>query len=110
MLPLPSPPLPSPSTPGSCWTRLGWSCAVHAHPDDEFLFTGALLASLVAAGTQVVLVTATRGEEGEIVTGSVAGRRPPPDRGDPSSDEIEAATRALGILERHWLGTAPALA
>ena len=83
--------------------------AVHAHPDDESLSTGALLASLVAAGTQVVLVTATRGEEGEIVTGSVAADDPRPIE-EIREHEIEAATRALGILERHWLGTAPALA
>lgn len=82
---------------------------VHAHPDDESLSTGALLAELVAAGTRVVLVTATRGEEGEIVPDAI-------DPGDPRpleeirETEIAAATSALGISERHWLGTAPALA
>lgn len=83
--------------------------AVHAHPDDESLSTGALLASLTAAGTRVVLVTATRGEEGEIVPGSVdpAETRP---LEDVREGEIAAATSALGIAERHWLGTAPALA
>src|SRR5699024_11540026 len=51
--------------------------AVHAHPDDESLSTGALLASLTAAGTRVVLVTATRGEVGEIVDGYVDPALPP---------------------------------
>lgn len=83
--------------------------AVHAHPDDESLSTGALLASLTAAGTRVVLVTATRGEEGEIVPGALGA-----DESRPLEEirdaEITAATAALGIAERHWLGTAPALA
>ena len=58
------------STPTDPWQLLESSrtvLAVHAHPDDESLSTGALLASLVAAGARVELVTATRGEEGEIV-------------------------------------------
>lgn len=83
--------------------------AVHAHPDDESLSTGALLASLTAAGTRVVLVTATRGEEGEIVPGSVDAAESRPLE-DVREDEIAAATSALRITERHWLGTAPALA
>ncbi|MCL1899004.1 MAG: PIG-L family deacetylase [Promicromonosporaceae bacterium] len=41
--------------------------AVHAHPDDETLFTGALIASWAAAGQQVTVVTCTRGERGEVI-------------------------------------------
>ncbi|MEM7274475.1 MAG: PIG-L family deacetylase [Actinomycetota bacterium] len=37
----------------------------HAHPDDEALSTGGLMAKASAAGHRVVLVTATRGEQGE---------------------------------------------
>ena len=37
----------------------------HAHPDDEALSTGGLMAKAAAAGHRVVLVTATRGEQGE---------------------------------------------
>ncbi len=37
----------------------------HAHPDDEALSTGGLMAKAAAAGHRVVLVTATRGELGE---------------------------------------------
>ncbi len=83
--------------------------AVHAHPDDESLSTGALLASLVAAGTRVVLVTATRGEEGEVVAGAIAPEDTRPLE-EIRESEIAAATAALGLAERHWLGTAPALA
>lgn len=83
--------------------------AVHAHPDDESLSTGALLASLASDGTRVELVTATQGEEGEVVDGAVAAadlRTLEEIR----TEEIDAATAALGIARRHLLGTAPALA
>ena len=39
---------------------------VHAHPDDECLGTGGTLARYAAEGVRTVLVTATRGDEGEI--------------------------------------------
>ena len=41
---------------------------VHAHPDDETIGTGATMARYVADGAQVTLVTATSGEEGEILS------------------------------------------
>ena len=41
--------------------------AVHAHPDDEVLFTGGTLADLSARGAEVTVITATLGEEGEII-------------------------------------------
>jgi LmbE family N-acetylglucosaminyl deacetylase len=37
---------------------------LHAHPDDEALFTGGTMARLAAEGHRVVLVTATAGEAG----------------------------------------------
>lgn len=37
----------------------------HAHPDDEAISTGGLMATAAAAGHRVVLVCATRGEQGE---------------------------------------------
>lgn len=37
---------------------------LHAHPDDEAIFTGATIRTLADAGARVVLVTATGGEEG----------------------------------------------
>lgn len=81
----------------------------HAHPDDESLATGALLATLARAGTRVVLVTATRGEEGEVVPGSIPeGEDRPLD--EIRAHEIDAACAHLGITERHMLGEPPALA
>lgn len=44
---------------------------VHAHPDDETLVTGTLMAMCVAHGMKVSVLTATRGEKGEVVPGSV---------------------------------------
>ncbi len=38
---------------------------LHAHPDDEAIFTGLTMRRLADAGVRVVLVTATGGEEGE---------------------------------------------
>lgn len=45
----------------------GGLLAVHAHPDDETLATGALLATWAAAGRPVTVVTCTRGERGEVI-------------------------------------------
>jgi len=41
----------------------------HAHPDDEAIATGGTMASLADQGHRVVLVTATRGELGEVDDG-----------------------------------------
>lgn len=41
----------------------------HAHPDDEAIATGGTMAKAAAAGHRVVLVAATRGEQGEPVPG-----------------------------------------
>jgi N-acetyl-1-D-myo-inositol-2-amino-2-deoxy-alpha-D-glucopyranoside deacetylase len=40
---------------------------VHAHPDDETLWTGGLIATAAAAEARVVVVTCTRGERGEVL-------------------------------------------
>ena len=45
----------------------GGVLAVHAHPDDESLATGGLLATFAAAGRPACVVTCTRGERGEVI-------------------------------------------
>src|ERR1700738_2814586 len=40
---------------------------VHAHPDDESIFTGATMARYAAEGARVTLVTCTLGEMGEVI-------------------------------------------
>ena len=39
---------------------------VHAHPDDESLFTGHVIADAVAAKAEVMVLTLTRGERGRM--------------------------------------------
>jgi len=39
---------------------------VHAHPDDESLFTGHVIADALARGAEVYLLTLTRGERGKV--------------------------------------------
>lgn len=41
--------------------------AVHAHPDDEAITTGGAIADLTARGADVLVVTCTLGEEGEVI-------------------------------------------
>ncbi|MBV7295043.1 N-acetyl-1-D-myo-inositol-2-amino-2-deoxy-alpha-D-glucopyranoside deacetylase [Corynebacterium sp. TAE3-ERU12] len=41
--------------------------AVHAHPDDESIWTGGLLAKLRRLGADVSVITCTLGEHGEII-------------------------------------------
>lgn len=40
---------------------------VHAHPDDESLTTGGVIARYAAEGAEVTVVTCTLGEEGEVI-------------------------------------------
>jgi LmbE family N-acetylglucosaminyl deacetylase len=41
----------------------------HAHPDDETIVTGGTMAKLARGGHRVVMVTATKGEHGEVADG-----------------------------------------
>ncbi|BAU95481.1 1D-myo-inositol 2-acetamido-2-deoxy-alpha-D-glucopyranoside deacetylase [Corynebacterium suranareeae] len=41
--------------------------AVHAHPDDEAITTGGVLADLAARGADVTVITCTLGEQGEVI-------------------------------------------
>jgi N-acetyl-1-D-myo-inositol-2-amino-2-deoxy-alpha-D-glucopyranoside deacetylase len=59
---------------------------VHAHPDDECLATGGLIARSIAEGRRVDLVVCTGGEEGEIHDPSLD-----PDEERPRMREIRAA-------------------
>lgn len=87
----------------------GGLLAVHAHPDDESLATGALLATWAAAGRPVTVVTATRGERGEVI-----GRRWAHLEGDGPAlaahrtEELASALRALGVRDHGFLDEAVA--
>lgn len=73
--------------------------AVHAHPDDESITMGGTLARYADSGAVVTLVTATLGEEGEVVgdelQGLVSGRAD--QLGGYRYTELRAACAALGV-------------
>lgn len=76
---------------------------VHAHPDDETLSTGALIAELAASGVEVSVLTATRGERGEVRPELLADLRGAALAAHRAS-ELEAACRELGVAARAFLG------
>jgi N-acetyl-1-D-myo-inositol-2-amino-2-deoxy-alpha-D-glucopyranoside deacetylase len=80
---------------------------VHAHPDDETVQTGALVASL-AQDAEVFVVTCTRGEQGEIVPGVLPTDTAPNELVTAREAELSRACAALGVAEQYFLGTAPA--
>lgn len=79
---------------------------VHAHPDDETINNGATMASYVARGVQVTLVTCTRGEEGEILVPELAHLAS--DKSDGlgihRETELADAMRELGVTDFRFLG------
>ena len=72
---------------------------LHAHPDDEAVFTGATMRRLADRGARVVLVTATAGEMGTPRT-PLRGR----DLADVRKAELEAAADELGVARLVLLG------
>lgn len=81
---------------------------VHAHPDDETLTTGGTIAHYVAEGAEVVVVTCTLGEEGEVIGERWADLVA--DRADQLGGfrilELTGALRALGVAGPRFLGSA----
>ncbi|MBT0992803.1 PIG-L family deacetylase [Cellulomonas sp. DKR-3] len=86
----------------------GGLVAVHAHPDDETLATGALLATWAAAGRPVMVVTGTRGERGEVIGAALAHLQGDgPALARHRETELAAALAALGVREHAFLDTLP---
>jgi LmbE family N-acetylglucosaminyl deacetylase len=75
---------------------------VHAHPDDESISTGGVMAKAHEEGHRVVLVTATRGEVGEIYVLDEAETRPR--LGEVREGELRAAAGILGVDRLEILG------
>lgn len=79
---------------------------VHAHPDDETLWTGGMIARYAALGVSVTLVTCTLGEQGEVLTDELRGLAA--DRADQLGGyrlaELRAAGAVLGITDQRFLG------
>lgn len=80
--------------------------AVHAHPDDEAIGTGGLLARCAAEGIRTVLVTCTNGELGD----GPGGVKPEDALHDPSLvvpmrlEELYEACRVLNVAHLELLG------
>ncbi len=85
-------------------------CFVHAHPDDETLATGALIAHLVQEGHRVSVLTATRGEMGEVVPGPFSELAGTPALEARREEELAGALKVLGVSDSAFLGTSLARA
>ncbi|WP_086819523.1 N-acetyl-1-D-myo-inositol-2-amino-2-deoxy-alpha-D-glucopyranoside deacetylase [Allokutzneria sp. NRRL B-24872] len=79
---------------------------VHAHPDDESLWTGGTIARYAAQGVHVTVITCTLGEEGEVIPDGLRGLGP--DAADQLGGyrvgELRSACGALGIADHRFLG------
>jgi LmbE family N-acetylglucosaminyl deacetylase len=76
--------------PGSARRLLG----VFAHPDDEVFCAGGTMARAAEAGAEVMIVSATRGDQGQIRDPAVATRRT---LGAVRESELRAAAAELGV-------------
>ena len=80
---------------------MGTLVCFHAHPDDEAIATGGVMAKAKADGHRVVLLVATRGEMGEPVEGVLD---PGEALGDRRELETHTAAAILGIDGVAFLG------
>src|SRR5438105_1430607 len=75
--------------------------AVHAHPDDECIGTGGILARYAAEGVRTILVTCTDGAVGEISDSSLAT---PENLVEVRAGELDESVRILGVSRLCKLG------
>ena len=75
--------------------------AVHAHPDDEAISTGGVLARYADEGLRTVLVTCTGGEVGEIADPSLAT---PENLAEVRKRELRTAVEILTVGQLYLLG------
>jgi LmbE family N-acetylglucosaminyl deacetylase len=79
--------------------------AVLAHPDDESLGVGGLLAAMAAERVEVAIVTATRGEGGRYLEHRSGPEHPGREKlGEIREDELRCAARVLGVEDVSILG------
>jgi len=76
---------------------------VHAHPDDESITTGGLLARCAPAGVRTTLVTCTDGRYGPV-NPDLGLRLTPEELADVRATELEEAARILSVWQVHRLG------
>ena len=79
---------------------------VHAHPDDESLFTGHIISDRIAAKAEVFVLTLTRGERGKVkldelkaLEGNLAAM------GSFRAAELHEALRVYGPVQHAFAGT-----
>jgi mycothiol conjugate amidase Mca len=77
---------------------------VHAHPDDEVIGTGGVFARYAEEGIRTVLVTATLGEEGEIVDPELNTPEVKERLAEVRREELARAVEILGIGHLELLG------
>ncbi len=79
---------------------------VHAHPDDESLWTGGIIARYAATGVDVMVITCTLGEEGEIIPDELRQLRAQEadQLGGYRISELRAALAELGVTRHAFLG------
>lgn len=77
---------------------------LHAHPDDETLASGGLMARLAEGGYRVVLLTGTRGERGEVVPGPLKHLEGTDALAPIRVAELAAAMGVLGVTDHRFLG------
>ncbi len=77
--------------------------AIHAHPDDEVLFTGSTLAAFCASGSDTLLVTATLGEAAEL-RGPVEDQRALQLAAERREAKLGVSCARLGIQHHAHLG------
>ena len=75
--------------------------AIFAHPDDESFGPGGTLAKFAAAGAEISLLTATRGEGSTLGLADAGG---PDALGELREEELSCAVRTLGIQSVEILG------
>jgi LmbE family N-acetylglucosaminyl deacetylase len=92
--------MPTPPDAGTPDLRGQTVLALHAHPDDEAIFTGITLRRLAEAGARVVLVMATGGELGE----SLVPLRPGETLARRRRAELDHSAELLGIARVVTLG------
>lgn len=81
---------------------------VHAHPDDETLATGALIAALAGRDVEIHVVTVTRGERGELRPGVVDVVPGSAEFAAYRERELARALARLGVHHHAYLGMPPA--
>lgn len=77
---------------------------IHAHPDDEAIGTGGVLARYSAEGVRTVLITATLGEEGDIVLPELNTPEGKAKLADIRREELLRAVDILGVTDLEILG------